>query len=43
MLRRLLLNEGTKESVVAFSKLLNLKHCCYMATDAWDKLTEENL
>ncbi|XP_008183146.1 jerky protein homolog-like [Acyrthosiphon pisum] len=43
MLRRLLLNEGTEESVVAFSKLLNLKHCCYMAADAWDNLTEENL
>jgi len=43
MLRRLLLNESTEESVVAFSKLLNLKHCCYMAADAWDNLTEENL
>jgi hypothetical protein len=43
MLRRLLLNEGTEESVVAFSKLLNLKHCCYMTADAWDNLTEENL
>ncbi|XP_015377198.1 PREDICTED: uncharacterized protein LOC107171470 [Diuraphis noxia] len=43
MLRRLLLNEGTGESVVAFSKLLNLKHCCYMAAVAWDNLTEENL
>jgi len=43
MLRRLLLNEGTEESVVTFSKLLNLKHCCYMAADAWDNLTEENL
>ncbi|XP_025409561.1 jerky protein homolog-like [Sipha flava] len=43
MLRRLLLNLGTEESVVAFSKLLNLKHCCYMAADAWDNLTEKNL
>lgn len=44
MLRKLLLvNEGTEESVVAFSKAMNLKHCCYMAADAWDNLTEENL
>jgi len=43
MLRRILLNEGTEKSVVTFSKLLNLKHCCYMAANAWDNLTEENL
>jgi hypothetical protein len=43
MLWRLLLNEGTEESVDAFSKLLNLKHCFYMAADACDNLTEENL
>ncbi|VVC46060.1 Hypothetical protein CINCED_3A009770 [Cinara cedri] len=34
---------GTEESVVAFSKLLNLKHCCYIAIDTWDNFTEENL
>lgn len=43
MLRRLLLNEGTQESVVAFFKAMNLKHCCYMIADAWDTLTEENV
>lgn len=43
MLRRLLLNEGTGENVVEFSKAMNLKHCCYMVADAWDTLTVENL
>lgn len=43
VLRRLLLDDGTEGSVVAFSKALNLKHCCYMIADAWDSLTEDNL
>ncbi|XP_044018036.1 jerky protein homolog-like [Aphidius gifuensis] len=43
MLRSLLLNDGTEEGVIQFAKALTLKHCCYMAADAWDNLTEENL
>lgn len=43
VLRRLLLEDGTEGSVVAFSKALNLKHCCYMIADAWDSLTKDNL
>lgn len=44
ILRRLLLAEdNTEDSVVLFSKALNLKHCSYMLADAWDSLTEKNL
>ncbi|XP_023247529.1 jerky protein homolog-like [Copidosoma floridanum] len=43
VLRRLLLNDGTEDGVIEFSKSLNLKHCCYMIADAWDSLTEDNL
>lgn len=43
MLRSFLQNEATKESVVAFSKSTNLKHCCYIAADACENLTMENL
>jgi len=42
-LRRLLLDDGSEDSVVAFAKALNLKHCCYMIAEAWDTLTEQNL
>ncbi|XP_044005578.1 jerky protein homolog-like [Aphidius gifuensis] len=43
MLRSLLLNDGTEKGVIQFAKALTLKHCCYMAADAWLNLTEENL
>lgn len=43
MLRRLLLAEDDAESVVEFSKKLNLKDSCYMLADSWDLLTRENL
>lgn len=43
MLRRLLLAEDNAESVVQFSKKLNLKDSSYMLADSWDLLTEENL
>lgn len=43
VLRRLLLAESNEESVADFAKSLNLKDCCYMAADAWSKLTVDNL
>ncbi|XP_015606874.2 jerky protein homolog-like, partial [Cephus cinctus] len=41
--RLFLAEERTEESVVAFAKSLNLKHCCYMRANAWASLTEANL
>lgn len=43
VLRRHLLAEDNEESVVQFSKKLNLKDSCYMLADSWDLLTKENL
>lgn len=43
VLRRLLLAEDNEESVIQFSKKLNLKDACYMLADSWDLLTKENL
>lgn len=43
ILKRLLLNDGTEQSIVDFSKVMDLKHCCYMVADAWDMLAEANV
>lgn len=44
MLRRLLpLAEDNAESVVVFSKAINLKDSSYMLADSWDLFTKENL
>ena len=43
ILRRLLQVENDQESVVAFSKLLNLKDCCCMLAESWELMTEGNL
>ena len=43
VLQRLLQAENEQESVVAFSKLLNLKDCCYMLAESWELMTEDNL
>lgn len=43
ILKRLLLNDGTEQSILGFSKVMDLKHCCYMVADAWDTLTEESV
>ena len=43
VLRRLLLADNDEESVVAFSKKLNLKDCCYMLAESWELMTVDNL
>lgn len=43
VLQRLLIAERDEDSVITFSKQLNLKDCCHMLADSWDSLTKENL
>lgn len=43
LLRRLLLAERDEESVIAFTKKINLKDCCYILVDSWANVTGENL
>lgn len=43
VLRRLLLADRNEESVIEFTKKINLKDCCYMLDDSWKSLTEGNL
>lgn len=43
LLQRLLIAERNEDSVIAFSKQLNLKDCCYMLADSWSSLTTTNL
>ena len=38
---RLLLADDDQESVVAFSKKLNLKDCCYMLAESWESMKED--
>lgn len=43
LLRQLLLSEKDEESVIAFTKKLNLKDCCNFLVSAWANVTQENL